>query len=216
MPSRIPFPMTFVLAAALALSACGERSADDRAAAAPDSAAEEGPREPRATVGEAEAVSILMAANTTDSTSGVLGRDRARDPRVRIFAMRMVSEHGAANRGAAALAARLGITPRESPIGRQLRQGGEQTRLNLEEVDAGGFDLAYLDSEVEYHETVLDAIDRTLLPGVQNPELRALLQDQVRPAVESHLDHARRLQAQLSGQPIPATDSAAADSAAGS
>ena len=213
MPSRIPFPMTLALAAALALSACGDRGADDRAAAAADSAAEEGPRPPRATVAEAEAVSILMAANSTDSASGVLGRSRARGADVRAFAERMMADHAAANRGTAALAARLGITPRESPIGRQLRQGGEQTRRNLEELDAGELDLAYLDSEVEYHETVLDAIDRTLLPSVQTPELRALLQDQVRPAVVSHLEHARRLQAQLSGQPAPA--SAASDSAAG-
>jgi putative membrane protein len=49
---------------------------------------------------------------------------------------------------------------------------------------------------VAYHQAVLDAIDQTLIPGAQNAELKALL-EQTRPAVAAHLEHARRLQGSL-------------------
>ena len=58
------------------------------------------------------------------------------------------------------------------------------------------FDRAYIDREVAFHQTVLDALDDTLIPGATNEELRGLLQ-QVRPAIEAHLEHARELQSSL-------------------
>ncbi len=47
-----------------------------------------------------------------------------------------------------------------------------------------------------YHQQVLDAIDKTLIPSAQNAELKGLLVA-VRPAFVAHLDHAKSLQASL-------------------
>jgi putative membrane protein len=44
---------------------------------------------------------------------------------------------------------------------------------------------------------VLDAVDHTLIPSAQNPELKALLV-KVRPAFEAHLEMAKQLQTSLS------------------
>jgi putative membrane protein len=49
---------------------------------------------------------------------------------------------------------------------------------------------------VAYHESVLDALDKTLIPSAKNEELKALLV-KVRPAFVAHLDHAKHLQAEL-------------------
>ena len=43
---------------------------------------------------------------------------------------------------------------------------------------------------------MIDALDKTLIPGASNAELKALLV-KVRPAFVAHLDHAKHLQAQL-------------------
>jgi putative membrane protein len=43
---------------------------------------------------------------------------------------------------------------------------------------------------------VLEALDKTLIPGAKNEELKALLV-KVRPAFVAHLEHARHLQAEL-------------------
>ena len=59
------------------------------------------------------------------------------------------------------------------------------------------FDKAYIDHEVAYHELVLNAVDKTLIPGASNEELKALLV-KVRPAFVAHLEHAKKLQASAS------------------
>jgi putative membrane protein len=58
------------------------------------------------------------------------------------------------------------------------------------------FDKAYVDHEVAYHQQVIDAIDKTLIPSASNAELKALLV-KVRPAFIAHLEHARHLQGTL-------------------
>jgi putative membrane protein len=58
------------------------------------------------------------------------------------------------------------------------------------------FDKAYVDNEVSYHQTVLDALDKTLIPNASNSELKNLLV-KVRPAFVAHLEHAKHIQAQL-------------------
>jgi putative membrane protein len=49
---------------------------------------------------------------------------------------------------------------------------------------------------VTYHQDVIDALDKTLIPNAKNPELKALLVN-VRPAFVGHLEHAKRVQAKL-------------------
>ncbi|CAB3789110.1 hypothetical protein LMG27177_02557 [Paraburkholderia fynbosensis] len=58
------------------------------------------------------------------------------------------------------------------------------------------FDRAYIDQEVAHHESVFDALDKTLSPVAHNDELKALLV-QVRPAFVAFREHARHLQAEL-------------------
>jgi putative membrane protein len=55
-----------------------------------------------------------------------------------------------------------------------------------------------MDREVGYHQAVLDAIDKLLVPTTENAELRKLLVD-VRPAIATHLEHAKHLRSQLAG-----------------
>jgi putative membrane protein len=49
---------------------------------------------------------------------------------------------------------------------------------------------------VVYHEQVLDAVDKTLIPNAKNEELKALIV-KVRPAFVAHLEHAKHIQASL-------------------
>ena len=43
---------------------------------------------------------------------------------------------------------------------------------------------------------MLDAVDKTLIPGASNAELKALLV-KVRPAFVAHLEHAKKVQSSL-------------------
>ena len=67
---------------------------------------------------------------------------------------------------------------------------------NLKKLKDGQFDKAYIDHEVAYHEQVLGAIDKVLIPSAQNAELKGLI-EKVRPAFQAHLDHAKHVQADV-------------------
>ncbi len=47
-----------------------------------------------------------------------------------------------------------------------------------------------------YHQQVLDAIDKVLIPSAKNAELKDLIV-KVRPAIAAHLDHAKMIQSDL-------------------
>ncbi|HEV7586575.1 MAG TPA: DUF4142 domain-containing protein [Longimicrobium sp.] len=153
---------------------------------------------PAGGVSDAQIAAIVLAANTVDSTGGAIAQQKGTNADVKKFGETMVADHGGVNKQAVALAGRLNLTPEESPTSRQLTQGGEQARTQMNGLSGAAFDRAYIDHEVEYHQTVLDALDQTLIPNAQNAELKALLQ-QTRPAVAAHLEMAKNLQKQLQG-----------------
>jgi putative membrane protein len=194
------------LAAPLLASACKKDSDDNAtppadtttvaAAPAPAPAATDTAAPAAGAVSDAQIAAIVLAANTVDSAGGMLAGQKGTNPEVKQFGQRMVTDHGGVNKQAVALAGKLNLTPEENPTSRQLTQGGEQARQQQGGLSGAAFDRAYMQHEVEYHQSVLDAIDQTLIPNAQNAELKALLQ-QVRPAVAAHLDMAKALVAKL-------------------
>src|SRR5207253_168077 len=115
---------------------------------------------------------------------------------VKAFGKQMVTDHTGVNKQAAALAKKLGVTPEDNATSKSLEAGGEANLKKLHGLKGKEFDKAYVDNEVTYHEQVLDAIDKTLIPNAKNAELKALIVN-VRPAIEAHLQHAKSLQATL-------------------
>jgi putative membrane protein len=193
-----------LLGPALLATACAKDSGNDTAATDTTAVAAPAPTTPAsapqsgAAVSDPQIAAIVLAANTVDSTAGEMAKTKASNADVKKFGETMVTDHGGVNKQAVALAGRLNLTPEENPASRQLTQGGEQSRAQLEGLSGAAFDRAYIDHEVEYHQTVLDAIDSTLIPNAQNAELKALL-EQVRPAVAAHLEMAKNLQKTLAG-----------------
>jgi putative membrane protein len=187
------------LVALAALTACGGQDAEQNAGAATtDAAPVAAPAESTApgAVTDPQIAEVVVAVNDVDIAAGELARTKATNPQVREFAQRMITDHTGVNQAATELVTRLGVTPQPNPTSQQLRQGGEQNRSNLQGRSGAEFDRAYIDHEVAYHQQVLDAIDQTLIPNAQNPELRALL-EQTRPAVAAHLQHAQQIQSSL-------------------
>ena len=78
-------------------------------------------------------------------------------------------------------------------MSQSLKAEGDKNLAHLKALTGAAFDKAYIDHEVAYHQQVIDALDKTLIPGATNAELRALL-IKVRPAFVAHLEHATRLQ----------------------
>jgi putative membrane protein len=90
----------------------------------------------------------------------------------------------------------LNVTPQDNATSQSQKAGGDKNLANLKTLEGAAFDKAYIDNEVTYHQAVIDAIDKTLVPNAQNAELKALLV-KVRPAFVAHLEHAKMLQSSL-------------------
>ena len=148
------------------------------------------------TVTDPEIAHIVVTANAIDSTFGELALTKAQSQEVKDFAQTMITDHGAVNQQAVELAQRLGVTPQENDVSRQLQAAAEQARTGMMDLSGAAFDSAYIAREVQYHQAVLDALDQTLVPGAQNAELRGLLET-VRPAFVAHLERAQRIQGTL-------------------
>jgi putative membrane protein len=142
---------------------------------------------------------IVVTANQVDIDAGKLALTKAKSSGVKAFAQLMITDHGAVNKSAGDLVAKLHVTPESNATSQSLQKGGDDNVAALKKLDGGAFDKAYVDHEVAYHQAVLDAVDGTLIPSAQNAELKALLV-KVRPAFVAHLEHAKHLQGELAKQ----------------
>ncbi len=148
---------------------------------------------------DAQIAAIVVTANQVDIDAGTLAKSKAQSADVKAFAQQMVTDHTAVNKSATELVQKLHVTPEDNATAQSLKSGGEKNVANLKSLSGAAFDRAYVDHEVAYHQSVIEALDGTLIPNAQNAELKALLV-KVRPAFIAHLEHAKKLQAELSSK----------------
>ena len=147
-------------------------------------------------INDAQIASIVVTANQVDIDAGQVAKSMASNGEVKKFAEQMITDHTGVNKQAVELATKLKVTPQDNATSQSLKAGGEKNVATLKTLKGAAFDKAYIDNEVAYHQAVLDAVDKTLIPGATNADLKALLV-KVRPAFVAHLEHAKHLQASL-------------------
>jgi putative membrane protein len=147
-------------------------------------------------VDDAQIASIVVTANQVDIDAGKLASSMAANADVKKFGEQMVTDHTGVNKQATELVTKLKVTPQDNPTSASLKSGGAENVANLKKLKGAAFDKAYVDHEVAYHQQVIDALDKTLIPNASNAELKALLV-KVRPAFVAHLEHAKHVQSSL-------------------
>jgi putative membrane protein len=144
-------------------------------------------------VTDAEIAAIVVTANQVDIDAGKLAVERSSTDAIKKFAQLMVDDHSGVNKAAVDLITKLKVTPQDNATSQSLKAGGDNNIARLKTLSGTAFDQAYIAHEAAYHQQVLDALDKTLIPSANNAELKALL-IKVRPAFVAHLEHAKRLQ----------------------
>jgi putative membrane protein len=145
---------------------------------------------------DAQIAHIVVTANQVDIDAAHLAVDMASNGEVKKFAEQMMRDHAEVKNQATTLAAKLRVTPADNPTSQSLKVGGDKNIANLKTLKGAAFDKAYMDNEVGYHQAVIEAVEKTLIPGASNADLKALLV-KVRPAFVGHLEHARKIQSSL-------------------
>jgi putative membrane protein len=119
-------------------------------------------------------VAIFDAANTYDIEAATLGARKGTTPSVRNYATMLVKAHTDARQQGRNLAKKLGVTPtppKENPFAAD----HAAAMKTLESASGQAFDRAFLEHEVAYHKAVINAVQNTLLPAIQNQELKTLV-----------------------------------------
>jgi putative membrane protein len=141
-------------------------------------------------------VAIFDAANTWDIETSQVALRKSKNKDVLAFANMMVRDHTAVRKLGRDLATKLKVTP--TPPGKDFA-------LYIDHVDAmktlngtsgAALDKAYIDHEVTYHQAVIDAVTKQLLPATKNAELKDL-ENKVAPNFVAHLAAAKDVQQKL-------------------
>ena len=95
------------------------------------------------------------------------------------------------------IALKNGIAAEDNAISLDFRDHSAARRDILRDLDGAKFDSTYAANEVQYHQELLAAIDKVLVPATRTPELRTFVVN-LKPAVSAHLAHAEQIRATLS------------------
>ncbi len=161
------------------------------------SATSPGPAAPgAAALADPQIAQIALSADAGDSARGKLAETKATNAEVKAFAKEMVTDHTMLNKKATELAKKLNLTPQQSAADSDLVNKVQGMTQDLQSKTGKDFDKTYMDQEVQIHQLVLDDLDKTLIPGAQNAQLKALLTT-ARGVVEGHLKRAQAIDAKL-------------------
>jgi putative membrane protein len=136
-------------------------------------------------------VAIFDAANTYDIATGSLAVRKGHSKVVRDFGAMLVRDHGNVRAQGRALAKSLNVTP-TPPRDFALARAHVAAMRTLRSVKGKAFDRAFLQHEVDFHNAVIDAVTNTLLPAIQNAQVKDLV-TKVAPAFGAHRDRAQSL-----------------------
>ncbi len=141
-------------------------------------------------------VAIFDAANTADMETGALAQQQGASREVRDFGAMLVRDHRAVRQQGRDLAEKLGVTP-TPPKDDQSAKDHAAAMARLRGLKGAEFDRAFLQHEAAFHQAVIDAVQSTLLPAIDNPELKALV-EKVAPAFQAHMQMAQVLEKKIS------------------
>lgn len=192
MSTRVAALAAFV---ALTAMACTSQPHDQPAEARGDVIPELSSSEPSPPLNDPTIVAIFDAANTADIETGQLAVERGTTKEVRDFGAMLVHDHRIVRQQGRDIAEQLGVIP-TPPADDASARAHADAMARLRSTQGTEFDKAFLDHEVRFHEDVINAIQSTLLPAIQNGEVKAFVVKVV-PAFDAHRIAAENLRKKL-------------------
>jgi putative membrane protein len=145
----------------------------------------------QAKLDDATIVAIFDAANGWDVETGTMAASQGKSKEVRDFGAILAYDHKAIRQQGRDLAAKLKVTP-TPPKDFAMAKDHEAAVAKLKGLQGAEFDRAFLEREVAFHKAVIDAVTKTLLPALQNAEVKDLV-TKVAPMFQAHMLKAQGL-----------------------
>jgi putative membrane protein len=141
-------------------------------------------------------VGVVSAANQIDINEAKMALKKTKNDQVKQFAQQMIDDHTKLQKSVDDLAKKLKVKAEPSDISKSLHTADAAEMKKLRGLRGKAFDKEYIDHEVAYHQQVIDAASKVLIPNAQNAELKSALEGAA-PLLQGHLDHAKQIQSSM-------------------
>jgi putative membrane protein len=145
---------------------------------------------------DGEIAKVTEVVNSGEIEQAQLAKTKAKNAKVKKFAQHMITEHTKAKQTGAKLVKQEQLITQDNAIATEVSNDGNAMLQSLRNAEPEGFDLVYINGQVDQHQKVLDMLDKQLIPAADDPELKAEL-EKARGMVERHLTEAREIQQTL-------------------
>ncbi|MFA3918347.1 DUF4142 domain-containing protein [Ruegeria hyattellae] len=151
-----------------------------------------------ADLNDVEMAHVAYTADNIDIRYAHLALALSSNPDVHEFANTMIRDHTAVNEAALGLLDKLGATAQDNFFSQALNENAEKIIDDLSKLRGAEFDEAYAANELAYHQTVNELVENTLIPNIDNDEVRALFQQGLE-IFRVHEGHAEMMVSALNG-----------------
>lgn len=145
-----------------------------------------------ASLNDLEFAHIAYTADNIDIRYAHLALAISTNPEIHAFANTMISDHTAVNAAALGLLDKLGATAQDNFFSQSLNEGAEKIIDDFSKLRGAEFDVAYAANELAYHQTVNGLVENTMIPNIENDEVRALFQQGLE-IFKAHEGHAEMM-----------------------
>ena len=139
---------------------------------------------------------VMRVLNLGEVRESEIARDKSGNASVREFAQMLINDHDAQNNKTESELSRVNINSEDTMLSRQLDAASGAAADRLRAVTAAALDRAYVDRQVDAHQSALSLIDSTLAPQARKKIVKEQL-TALRKLIETHLTRAKQLQSTL-------------------
>ncbi len=145
-----------------------------------------------ADMNDLEFAHIAYTADNIDIRYAHLALALSTNPDIHAFANTMIRDHTAVNEAALGLLEKLGATAQENALSQTLNANAEEIINSFVKLRGSDFDAAYAANELAYHRAVNDLVENTMIPNIDNAEVKALFQQGLE-IFKAHEGHAEMM-----------------------
>ena len=127
-----------------------------------------------AAMNDLEFAHIAYTADNIDIRYAYLALALSSNPDIHEFANTMIRDHNAVNEAALGLLDKLGATAQDNAVSQSLNANAEKVIDGFVKLRGSEFDAAYAANELAYHQSVNDLVENTMIPNIDNAEVKAL------------------------------------------
>jgi putative membrane protein len=146
---------------------------------------------------DARIAATASRSNFSEIEPSRLAVQRAQMDGVKQYAQMMIAEHEVLERQMREMLAAKGVMPVDNAFSLQLQRNLQPTLDMLRSRQGAQFDMDFMNHMVSSHMLTLHTLDTSLIPEADDPQMKAMLRDVVRPKVAAHLQQAQALQVQV-------------------